>query len=122
MIYALAWSQDGTQVRLKGRVTGEDGSPVSFCMVRIVGQGAATAANIDGVTSCVTRLRVGVRDRSLVASEGEFAASPGVRGVVLSGNAEQVIVGKREAEVCECVQQMVDVQTAEDPARGEDQR
>ncbi len=51
MIYALAWSQDGTQVRLKGRVTGEDGSPVSFCMVRIVGQGAATAANVDGVYS-----------------------------------------------------------------------
>lgn len=87
-------------------------------LVRLLGG----AANIDGVTSCVTRLRVGVRDRSLVASEGEFAASPGVRGVVLSGNAVQVIVGMRVAEVCECVQQMVDVQTAEDPARGEDQR
>ena len=49
ILCAQSWAQESAAVKLKGRVTGEDGSPVSFCMVRILGQAAATAANADGV-------------------------------------------------------------------------
>ncbi len=84
-------------------------------LVRLLGG----AANIDAATSCVTRLRVGVVDPSLVASEEEFAASPGVRGVVFGGNAVQVIVGMGVTEVCGHVQEMLDAQEANAGVNGE---
>lgn len=43
-----AWGQDSETVDLHGRVIDENNEPVSFCMIRVEGQAAATTANIDG--------------------------------------------------------------------------
>ncbi|WP_321973094.1 PTS transporter subunit EIIC [Paratractidigestivibacter sp.] len=57
--------------------------------------------NIVGVTNCVTRLRIEVRDASLVAVNDDFVAA-GARGVMLSGKVAQVIIGTGVVGIKEC--------------------
>lgn len=54
--------------------------------------------NILDVTNCATRLRVNVKDKNLVANEGEFKAI-GAHGLSKNGNAIQVIVGLKVPKV-----------------------
>lgn len=56
------------------------------------------AGNIEDVTNCATRLRVSVKDVSLVQDPASFKAS-GAHGLVVKGNAIQVIVGMDVANV-----------------------
>lgn len=62
--------------------------------------------NIIDVTNCATRLRVNVKDGSLVRPEGDFKKI-GAHGLSISGNAVQVIVGlsvpKVRAQFEECL-------------------
>lgn len=81
-----------------------DAAELAADIVRLLGG----PGNIDAATSCVTRLRVGVRDPKLVAGERDFQDTPGVRGVLCGGNAVQVIVGMGVAEVCDHIQRMVE--------------
>jgi len=76
----------------------------SLEIVRLLGG----AANIVGVTSCVTRLRVDVRDPALVAPEKDFCALDPVRAVFRRGRAVQVIVGMNVTEICEQVNALLE--------------
>lgn len=48
--------------------------------------------NIESVTNCMTRLRLSIKDESLVAEDAEFKKY-NAKGVVRKGNAIQVIIG-----------------------------
>lgn len=48
--------------------------------------------NIENVTNCATRLRITIKDESLIASVNEFKAV-GAHGLVINGKAVQVVVG-----------------------------
>ncbi|EOD01212.1 alpha-glucoside-specific PTS transporter subunit IIBC [Caldisalinibacter kiritimatiensis] len=56
------------------------------------------SSNIDSITNCATRLRVKVKDTSVVASNNEFQEI-GASGVVRAGNNLQVIIGLRVPQV-----------------------
>lgn len=56
--------------------------------------------NIAAETNCMTRLRVDVKDISLVDAE-EIKQIPGVLGVVVEGNNIQIILGPGKAKKCE---------------------
>ncbi|MEV7975957.1 PTS transporter subunit EIIC [Streptomyces sp. NPDC086519] len=49
-------------------------------------------ANVTSVAHCMTRLRVGLNDRSLVDAEA-VRAVPGVLGVVTDGDTAQIVIG-----------------------------
>ena len=69
------------------------------------------AANVTSVANCITRLRLGLRDRSL-ADDARIRALPGVMGVVVD-DTYQVIVGPAAiARVAEAFQRLL----AADPA------
>lgn len=55
-------------------------------------EGLGGKENIEDVTNCMTRLRVSVKDASLVR-ENEYFTGIGAHGLVKAGNAVQVIVG-----------------------------
>lgn len=44
----IAQAGDSIRVSLKGRVTDEKSEPVSFCLIKVEGQAAATTANLEG--------------------------------------------------------------------------
>jgi len=48
--------------------------------------------NIESVTNCMTRLRLSVKDESLVAADEDFKKY-NAKGVVRKGKAIQVIIG-----------------------------
>ncbi|GAB7031673.1 PTS transporter subunit EIIC [Streptomyces sp. NPDC021749] len=50
------------------------------------------APNVTSVAHCMTRLRLGIRDRSLVRNE-DLKALPAVMGVVDDGSAYQIVLG-----------------------------
>ena len=54
--------------------------------------------NIEDVTNCVTRLRVTVKDESLVADDVDFK-SIGASGCAKNGRAMQVIIGLKVPKV-----------------------
>lgn len=56
------------------------------------------AENVVAVTTCATRLRVDVRDPSLVGTDADFKAA-GARGASQGGNSVQVIIGLDVAQV-----------------------
>lgn len=58
------------------------------------------AENIVDVTNCVTRLRVNVRDETLVADDPDFK-SVGTSGIAKNGKAMQVIIGLKVPKVRE---------------------
>lgn len=62
--------------------------------------GLGGAENIVDVTNCATRLRVNVKDESLVKSD-EFFKSIGTHGVSKNGRSMQVIVGLKVASIRE---------------------
>lgn len=45
---ATAYAADTTKVHLKGRVTDENNTPVSLCLIKVEGQNAGTTADMDG--------------------------------------------------------------------------
>lgn len=65
------------------------------------------AENIDSVTNCMTRLRVSVKDPSLVKDDAAFTEW-GAKGVVRNGDAFQVIVGLSVPQVTEAFKQLAD--------------
>ncbi|WP_339284326.1 alpha-glucoside-specific PTS transporter subunit IIBC [Oceanobacillus sp. FSL K6-3682] len=70
-------------------------------------QGLGGAANIESVTNCATRLRVHVKDGSLVAEDTFFKEAGGM-GLVKNKNAIQVIVGLSVPNVREEFEQLID--------------
>lgn len=64
--------------------------------------------NIQDVTNCATRLRVTVKDESLVQPDGAFKAG-GAHGVVRHGKAFQVIVGLSVPQVREEFEKLMKV-------------
>ena len=65
--------------------------------------------NIDKVNNCATRLRITVKDESLVLSDDSFR-SGGAHGVVRNGNAFQVIVGLDVPQVREQFEKLLEIQ------------
>ena len=55
------------------------------------------ADNIVDVTNCVTRLRVNVKDETLVADDRDFK-SIGTSGIAKNGKGMQVIIGPQGAQ------------------------
>ncbi len=96
-------SQDGKRLGVAGEKA--DASQEDAYAVRLVGL-LGGAENIEGITSCATRLRVDVRDSSRVAASGAFVAT-GARGAVCNGRAVQVIVGLNVTQVAERVEKVL---------------
>lgn len=65
--------------------------------------------NIDKVNNCATRLRITVKDESLVLPDDSFR-SGGAHGVVRNGNAFQVIVGLDVPQVREQFEKLLEIQ------------
>lgn len=59
------------------------------------------AENINTLTNCATRVRVSVKDTTLVADETVFKAEVKAHGLVKNGTAIQVIVGLSAAQIVE---------------------
>lgn len=63
-------------------------------------EGLGGKENIEDVTNCATRLRVSVKDKNLVKESGYFTSN-GAHGLVVNGNAIQVIIGLKVPSVRE---------------------
>lgn len=64
--------------------------------------------NIDKVNNCATRLRITVKDESIVENDAAFK-SGGAHGVVRNGNAFQVIVGLDVPQVREQFEKLLEI-------------
>lgn len=62
--------------------------------------------NIDEISNCMTRLRVNVKDSSIVKDDDYFKAI-GSHGAIVSGNNVQVIIGMKVPKVREKVEEKV---------------
>lgn len=60
--------------------------------------GLGGAENIQSVDACITRLRVGVKDASLVQNNDFWTGKMNASGVVINGTAIQVIYGAKAAD------------------------
>lgn len=83
----------------KGKVNQKEGNPF-FQRAADFLDALGGPSNIKDVTNCATRLRLNVNDISLVQDAAVFKAS-GAHGLVVKGNAVQVIVGMDVASVRE---------------------
>lgn len=72
-------------------------------------EGLGGASNIDNINNCATRLRVSVKDDSLVESDS-FFKNAGAHGIVRKGKAFQVIVGLDVPQVRELFETEVNKQ------------
>jgi PTS system arbutin-like IIC component len=72
-------------------------------------EGLGGASNINSINNCATRLRVSVKDDSLVESD-QFFKSAGAHGIVRKGKAIQVIVGLDVPQVRELFETEVNKQ------------
>lgn len=90
--------RDGSDAHLhaRGRERGSDDASLA----RRILDGLGGAANVTGITPCMTRLRVTVADPAVVADDAMFA-SLGVLGVFRAGSSVQVVVGTRAPELAE---------------------
>lgn len=66
--------------------------------------------NIIDVTNCATRLRVNVKDKSVVAPEASFKAI-GTHGLVVQGQSIQVIIGLTVPQVREKFESLLKFET-----------
>lgn len=92
--------EDGEAAKLytkqdyKNKKAGDDRLQYAATILHLLGG----KTNVQDVTNCATRLRVNVKDASLVHAEAEFKQI-GAHGLSVSGNAIQVIVGLRVPKV-----------------------
>lgn len=63
--------------------------------------------NILSVENCATRLRVGVKDSSLVAEKSFWMSNMGAMGVVENGNNYQIIYGPKVINICSDVKRVL---------------
>lgn len=63
--------------------------------------------NILSVENCATRLRVGVKDSSLVAEKSFWINNLGAMGVVENGNNYQIIYGPKVINICSDVKRVL---------------
>lgn len=101
--HGMPRAQDGKRLGAEGEKA--DASQEDAYATRLV-ELLGGAENIEGVTSCATRLRVDVRDPEKVAASGAFVEA-GARGAVRSGRAVQVIVGLNVTQVAERVERVL---------------
>lgn len=98
--HGMPRAQDGRRLGADGEKADVDREDAyALRLVELLGG----AGNIEGITSCATRLRVDVRDPGRVAAGGAFVAA-GARGAVCAGRAVQVIVGLNVTQVAERVE------------------
>ncbi|MGY3751077.1 glucose PTS transporter subunit EIIB [Vagococcus acidifermentans] len=63
--------------------------------------------NIDTIANCATRLRISVKDQTVVREDSEFIKY-GAHGVVRNGNAFQIIVGLSVSQVREAFDELME--------------
>lgn len=103
--HGMPRAQDGKRLGAEGEKA--DASQEDAYALRLV-ELLGGAQNIEGITSCATRLRVDVRDPEKVAATGAFVAA-GARGAVCTGRAVQVIVGLNVTQVAERVEKVLGI-------------
>jgi PTS system arbutin-like IIC component len=101
--HGMPRAQDGKRLGVEGEKA--DASQEDAYAIRLV-ELLGGVENIEGITSCATRLRVDVRDPGKVAASGAFVAA-GARGAVCTGRAVQVIVGLNVTQVAERVEKVL---------------
>lgn len=95
--------QEGTRISLSSQTVRNENQEKAIMFL----EGLGGAANIESVTNCATRLRVNVKDPSLV-NNADFFRNAGSLGLVKNKNAVQVIVGLSVPNVREEFELLVD--------------
>lgn len=71
------------------------GKKVSDDILAVIIEGLGSADNIINVDACFTRLRVKVKDKSLVMSDKEWKEQTSANGVVCVDDGVQIIYGTK---------------------------
>ena len=101
--HGMPRAQDGKRLGVEGeKLDAHQEDAYALRLVELLGG----AENIEGITSCATRLRVDVRDPEKVAESDAFVDA-GARGAVCTGRAVQVIVGLNVTQVAERVERVL---------------
>lgn len=78
-----------------------DDAPANMSdLSQLILQGLGGNSNLTEIANCATRLRCTVRDLSLVDNEG-LKRIKEVRGVLVAGNAVQVVVGLKAEQIAD---------------------
>lgn len=93
--------------KTKGKVLDNSSSSTESNLAESIVDCFGGADNILSVENCATRLRVGVKDSSLVAEKSFWMSNMGAMGVVENGNNYQIIYGPKVINICSDVKRVL---------------
>lgn len=93
--------------KTKGKTLSNSSSSVENDLAQSIVDCFGGPDNILSVENCATRLRVGVKDSSLVAEKSFWINNLGAMGVVENGNNYQIIYGPKVINICSDVKRVL---------------